>query len=199
MVKKRYSAFKYQQHFESGEIEEAIQSRNEIRQFLTGMYGGRGPNREIGMRTDDRVYLEHLHKLAPSILLTKKVRDRFLFPLLDIYSPVIMEQEMDYYVDEYSRHGIHGPLNWYRTREINFDDELELRKKTIDIPVLFILASRDTALRPEMAVRMNNFIPQLTRRELNASHWALWEKPEEVNNHIKQWIGDVVFGSKSKL
>ena len=106
---------------------------------------------------------------------------------------------MDYYVDEFTRHGIHGPLNWYRTREINFDDELELQNRTIDIPVLFILASRDTALRPEMAVKMNEYIPQLTRQEVNASHWALWETPEEVNKFITQWMGEVVFGSKSKL
>ena len=111
---------------------------------------------------------------------------------------------MDYYADEFSRHGIHGPLNWYRTRETNFDDDVELmqqngNKKTIDVPILFILASRDMALRPEMSVQMNNYLPQLTRREVNTGHWALWEKPEEVNDHIKQWMGEVVFGSRSKL
>ena len=72
-VKKRYKSFKYQQHFASGDIEEAVQSRSEIRQFLNGAYGGRGPNREMGMRMDDRVYLEHLAKLAPTPLLTEKV------------------------------------------------------------------------------------------------------------------------------
>ena len=30
---------------------------------------------------------------------------------------------MDYYVQEYSRHGLQPTLNWYRTREVNFNDE----------------------------------------------------------------------------
>lgn len=111
---------------------------------------------------------------------------------------------MDYYIDEFNRHGIHGPLNWYRTREVNFDDEVELmskngNKKIIDVPVLFILASRDMALKPEMSQQMNNYLPQLTRREVDASHWALWEKPEEVNGFIRQWMREVVFGPQSKL
>jgi soluble epoxide hydrolase / lipid-phosphate phosphatase len=35
---------------------------------------------------------------------------------------------MDYYVDQYSRSGLHGTVNWYRTREANWKDEKELVK-----------------------------------------------------------------------
>lgn len=87
-VKRRYSSFKYQQHFSSGEIEEAIQSRNEIGHFLNGAYGGRGPNREVGMRMDDRVYLEHLAKLRPTSLLTEKVCRSLQFGLPNVVGTV---------------------------------------------------------------------------------------------------------------
>jgi hypothetical protein len=34
-------------------------------------------------------------------------------------------QDLEYYAKEYMRHGLHGPLNWYRTRRINFEDDLK--------------------------------------------------------------------------
>lgn len=137
-----------------------------------------------------------------------------------------MVKEMDFYVDEYARHGVHGPrmlppslthsaaatltrwaVNWYRTREANHQAELEILKTNpkgmIDnIPVLFILATRDTALKPAMSANMHKYIPLLTKKQVVASHWALWEKPAEVNGMIREWLieqGVAEGGSKSKL
>jgi soluble epoxide hydrolase / lipid-phosphate phosphatase len=47
-------------------------------------------------------------------------------------------------------------------------------------------------------------IPMLRRREVDAGHWALWEKPEEINRIVKEWMVEVVFthnaeGEGSKL
>lgn len=36
-------------------------------------------------------------------------------------------------------------------------------------------------------------VPHLTRKEVDASHWVLWEKPEAVNEAIAGWIKEVVF------
>ncbi|KAL9066729.1 MAG: hypothetical protein Q9157_007055 [Trypethelium eluteriae] len=36
-------------------------------------------------------------------------------------------------------------------------------------------------------------------REVDASHWALWQTPAEVNGHIQDWLENVVFGDKSRL
>ena len=90
-------------------------------------------------------------------------------------------------------------MSWYRTREQNWKDELELLNRFLDIPVLYILATNDTALRPELSRNMERNIKHLTRAEVVASHWALWERPEECNTHIKSWIEGVVFGRKVKL
>ena len=43
---------------------------------------------------------------------------------------------------------------------------------------------------------MARSIPRLTRRQVDTSHWALWEKPEEVNGIIKNWLEGVVFGKE---
>jgi soluble epoxide hydrolase/lipid-phosphate phosphatase len=50
-----------------------------------------------------------------------------------------------------------------------------------------------------MAAGMDKLVTKLTRREVVAAHWALWEKPEECNAHIREWFENVVFGRESKL
>lgn len=121
-------------------------------------------------------------------------------------SPLLTREELEYYTAEYSRSGVHGPLNWYRTREINWEDEYAHffqpgdveHPLTVEQEVLFVLAKRDGALNPELAKGMveggeNAVLPRLRRREINAGHWVLWEKPEEVNELVKLWLEEVVF------
>ncbi|CAG8779826.1 18874_t:CDS:2, partial [Acaulospora morrowiae] len=38
-------------------------------------------------------------------------------------SPIISQQELDYYVTHYKSGGFHGGLNWYKTRKVNYQDE----------------------------------------------------------------------------
>ena len=73
------------------------------------------------------------------------------------------------------------------------------QRKGVKQPTLFIQALGDSILKPEMSKNMERAIPQLTRGEVKASHWALWHTPKETNDIIKGWIEGVVFGGKSKL
>jgi pimeloyl-ACP methyl ester carboxylesterase len=91
-------------------------------------------------------------------------------------------------------------VNWYRTRRINFDEEQVLvNGKTVEQPALFIAASRDNVLYPELAANMGRYIPQLTTAEVDGTHWVLVEKPDECNELLRQWFGQVVWGGNSKL
>jgi soluble epoxide hydrolase / lipid-phosphate phosphatase len=65
--------FGYQLHLASGEVEKKIQSRDDIRQFLKGMYGGRGPNREVIFDPQKGILFENLHKVGNTRLLSEKV------------------------------------------------------------------------------------------------------------------------------
>ena len=51
----------------------------------------------------------------------------------------------------------------------------------------------------EMSKGMDAYIPRLTRKEVDAGHWALWQRPAEVNEHLKDWFETVVFGARSSL
>ncbi|KAJ3216824.1 hypothetical protein HDU67_008910 [Dinochytrium kinnereticum] len=60
-------------------------------------------------------------------------------------SDMLSQREFDYYVEQYTKRGFHGGLNFYRTRRVNFEDELGL-EKTVNHPALMISATRDKAL-----------------------------------------------------
>ena len=69
----------------------------------------------------------------------------------------------------------------------------------IACPVLFIQATRDNVLLPSMSAGMERHIPRLTRRDVPAGHWALWQTAREVNAHLADWLRDVVFAPAQKL
>lgn len=87
-------------------------------------------------------------------------------------------------------------VNWYRTRKINFEDELSIVGRRITAPTLFIQALRDEALPPHLGKAMGKQIPKLDLKQVDTAHWALWEKPEEVNAIISEWLKDVAFTGK---
>lgn len=37
-------------------------------------------------------------------------------------SKALSEKQMKYYVDQYKKTGFHGPLNWYRTTKVRFEE-----------------------------------------------------------------------------
>ncbi|PNY27901.1 Bifunctional epoxide hydrolase 2 [Tolypocladium capitatum] len=177
--------FTYQLQFKGPEVENTIQGEEKVRQFLNGMWGGFGPDREIAFVAEKGVLLDNLPKLRRCALLS--------------------DEELDYYVRQYMLQKapqLHGPLNWYRTRKINWEDELPLADKpvTLEMPTLFIAASRDTALPPSMSVGMEKYMPRLTRGEVAGSHWALTGASEDVNGQVAKWLEGVLNGAtKSAL
>lgn len=92
-------------------------------------------------------------------------------------------------------------VNWYRTRKVNYEEELAILNRRIEIPVLFIQALRDAALPAHLGKSMKKEIPNLTLERVDTAHWALWEKPAEVNAILERWLKDVVFteGRSGKL
>ncbi|KAK2865399.1 hypothetical protein FQN49_003613 [Arthroderma sp. PD_2] len=171
--------FGYQVQLANGGLENILQTKEQIRQFLNAMYGARTAKGEAAVSMEKGLLLEKL----PGVQET----------------PLFSKAEMDYYVDEFSRTGLQGPVSWYRTREQNWKEEQEFLGRSIEVPVLFILATKDSALRPELSRNIDRHLKNLTKAEVVATHWALWEAPEVCNAHIKRWFEDVVFPRKEKL
>jgi pimeloyl-ACP methyl ester carboxylesterase len=178
--------FKYQLQLKGPDVQARIQGKDMLRKFFLSIFGARGPNREAGFTSTDGVVFDNLDKLRGPCLLSAK--------------------ELDYYVDQYSLQEapeMRGPLNWYRTRELNSQDDIDEVKSgrvlRFEMPALFISASRDVALPPSMSKGMDAFYKDLTRVEVNASHWALVEAGDEVNRHIAQWLNKALNGAIKSL
>lgn len=58
----------------------------------------------------------------------------------------------------------------------------------IKCPTLFVRALGDTIVTDELANQMGANVPELTAKNVDASHWLLWQKPEEVNGIISEWM-----------
>lgn len=171
--------FTYQLQFMGPDVESEIQGEDKVRQLLNAMYGGRTSDKELGFDAKKGILFDKLPELGPNPLLSK--------------------DELDYYVQQYGLHGspeFRGPMNWYRMRELNHRDEEAFAEKghRFRIPALFITAINDPALPPSMSEGMEKSFDNLTRGEVEASHWALWQAPDDVNGQLVKWVNDVSTG-----
>lgn len=192
LLVKRFPNWKYMVQFASGELEPAIQSKTEIRNFLNSCLGfPSGPNGEVAFTPDGGAVVENLSKTLPT--------------------PLFTDREMDFYSMEFARHGLRGPFTWYRTREHNFADEYEhflaprgtgaeqLREDPgIEQDVLHILTKRDRVFDAETCRATESGFKKLTKKEIDADHWALWEKPQVINDVLTQWLREVVFHDEKR-
>lgn len=179
LVDARLPQFAYQLQFQGADVETRIVGADQLRQFFCALYAGLGAGNEVGFDARKGVLFENLGKLNTPRLLP--------------------EQELRHYVEQYMRQPgrpLRGPLNWYRTRRLNYEDELPLAKAgtRVEMPALYVAASRDTALPPAMSRGIERYITDLTRAEVNASHWALTQRGPEVNAIIGKWLNQVLGG-----
>ncbi|PWA01304.1 hypothetical protein BB558_002605 [Smittium angustum] len=106
-------------------------------------------------------------------------------------SPLISKEELDYYVQQFSIHGFEGPLNQYKTYDMNWDEENEagFTGKIIEVPCLMITVENDPVFPPSYTENMHNYIPNLTKKHImDAGHWVLSERPNEINNHLRDFL-----------
>ena len=101
MVKEQLPNFAYQLQLAGHDVEEKIKTKEQIKEFLNALYGGRGPNGEIGFNVTDGVLFQNLPTLEPTPLLSAKV-DPLILLLAGGYVMLLLNrsQELNYYTDE---------------------------------------------------------------------------------------------------
>jgi pimeloyl-ACP methyl ester carboxylesterase len=102
--------------------------------------------------------------------------------------------DLDYYVGEFRRSGFRGPLNRYRTSELDFAQLAEVADRRIEQPAAFIAGSLDPVLRfvpgVDMIEAMRARVADLRLIKLidGAGHWVQQERPAEVNAAIATFL-----------
>lgn len=175
----RLPNFTYQAQLAGPDVEREIGSDPvKLRGLLNGVYGATGSDGSHVFTVDKGVHFENLDKMGKS--------------------PLLSDEEIDYYVKQYSRNGMRGPLNWYRTRKINYEEELALLKEgqqqpKVQPPAMLVAASQDAALPPRMAKGMEVYFEKVKIAEVNGTHWSLWEPTAaETNAHIGAFVEQVL-------
>ncbi|KTG03771.1 hypothetical protein cypCar_00032718 [Cyprinus carpio] len=120
-------------------------------------------------------------------------------------SAILSESALQYYVQQFTKSGFRGPLNWYRNGEKNWlwmcsrprgkasvltmkidADELI---DAIMMPALMVTAGKDPVLLPAFAAGMENLVPNLTRGHIEeCGHWTQIERPTELNKILISWL-----------
>ncbi|DAZ97163.1 TPA: LOW QUALITY PROTEIN: hypothetical protein N0F65_004013 [Lagenidium giganteum] len=99
-------------------------------------------------------------------------------------SPIISEDELQHYVDVYTRSGFETNCTYYGTHLIDYNEEKGLPEE-ITHRALFIAAADDIVLRPSMAKDMPKYMPNLEMKLIeNAGHWVLWEQKQQVTEML---------------
>jgi pimeloyl-ACP methyl ester carboxylesterase len=106
-----------------------------------------------------------------------------------VSEPMLSEEEIQVYVDAFTRSGFRGGINWYRNIDRNAERVPEVGKRVLEMPCLMVTAEWDFALRPEMAAGMPAVCKDLeTYSVKECGHWTQQEKPDELNRVMVDWL-----------
>ncbi|KAE8221602.1 hypothetical protein CF326_g8528 [Tilletia indica] len=93
-----------------------------------------------------------------------------------------------------------GPLNWYRTRDINAleDEGQDDLDRNVTCPVLGLIPDKDSALPKTMWENSSDQLPNFRSAELqNCGHWAMLEQPARIGLEVDRWIREEILRKSS--
>jgi epoxide hydrolase A/B len=106
----------------------------------------------------------------------------------------LSEQDLDFYVREFERSGMRGPLNYYRNHDLAWK-LTEGAPDTISQPAFFAAGAKDGVLlmAGEALQNMPNHVLDLRINELipDIGHWTQQEAPEAANDIILRFLNEV--------
>lgn len=102
------------------------------------------------------------------------------------------------FVERLSKGGFEGPVQYYHSLKNNtmLEDERELCKapdnadKKITVPLLYIGQTGDWVCRTDLMgpAKEQGLVADLEEKVVDAGHWVLYEKPEEIASLIGDWL-----------
>lgn len=174
----RRNKFFYQAYFQTEGVAEA-EAETDIRGFLRKfLYAISGDAPDGTWPTD---------KPADATLL-----DGLIDP--DPFPAWLSDKDLDYYVHEFERSGLRGPINRYRNHERDFAWLQPFAGRRIEQPALFIGGRRDLVLtmfgRVDFEPLMRAEVPDLKGCHVleGCGHWTQQERPKEVTKLLLGWL-----------
>jgi pimeloyl-ACP methyl ester carboxylesterase len=111
----------------------------------------------------------------------------------DPFPAWLSEADIDYYVTEFQRTGLRGPLNRYRNNARDWEIMRPIADKKIEQPSLFIVGERDptlTMFNVDLIARMEAAMADLraVHKIPGVGHWTQQEAPDVVTGYLIDWL-----------
>ncbi len=104
----------------------------------------------------------------------------------------LTEEDLQVYVDAFTRTGFRGGLNYYRNIDRNWERNASLAERKVEVPALFITGSRDPVQRFMPAGVMDGWVTDLHVVQIEgAGHWVQQERPDEVNEALLGFLREL--------
>lgn len=172
----------YQLYFQAPGVAEAELERDPhltIRAMLFGASGEgsrlRGPNDAVGMVPRKHGFLRGLTSPPP-------------------LPPWLTQADVDFYVDEFSRTGFRGGLNWYRNIDRSWELLAPFAGLNVNVPALYVAGDRDLVMyfpgMDRLLPNLSKFVPKLRKTIVlpGCGHWTQQEQPAEVNAAMIEFL-----------
>jgi len=105
----------------------------------------------------------------------------------------LKEEDLGYFVAEFTRTGFRGGLNRYRNMNRDWEELPHLAGAKVQQPALFIAGDRDTVRGFTSIEAMEANVPNLRGVVIpsGCGHWTQQERPQEVNDYLIGFLRDV--------
>jgi pimeloyl-ACP methyl ester carboxylesterase len=107
----------------------------------------------------------------------------------------LTEEDIQVYVDAFTRTGFRGGLNYYRNIDRNWERSASLAERRVQVPALFVTGSRDPVRRFMPAEIMDGWVTDLRVVQVDgAGHWVQQERPDDVNDALLSFLRQLDLG-----
>lgn len=105
----------------------------------------------------------------------------------------LSSDDLAYYVNEFTRTGFTGGLNWYRNLRRNWENSESLADTKIVVPALYLVGELDMVSRFMSDDQMAEWVLDLRvkRTVRGAGHWIQQERPDEVNQALLEFLSSL--------
>ena len=173
--------FFYQLYFQEPGVAEA-EFEADVRTSLRKIYyQASGESRKAGPRPPKPADAKYLDGLSDP----------------DPFPDWLTAADIDYYVGQFTQSGFRGPLNRYRTAELDFAQQEAVADRRIEQPAAFIAGELDPVLAfipgVDLIEVMRKYVADLRLVRIidGAGHWIQQERPHEVNAAPLEWLGGI--------
>ena len=108
--------------------------------------------------------------------------------------PDFLDPLTDFYVQEFTRTGFRGGLNWYRNHDRSWEIMAPFAGAPVNVPALYIAGDRDLVVAfrgmDQLIANLAHFVPQLRDTILlpGCGHWTQQERAPEVNQAMIHFL-----------